>query len=483
MDRKDGGMRLVICGGGGFRVPLVHGEVLRRPELGVSEVVLYDSDADRLGVMLAVLEGQRGSGQGPVLRAETNLDKALAGADVVFSAMRVGGLEGRVADERTALDRGVLGQETTGVGGLTYGMRTVPVALELARTVARVAPEAVVINFTNPAGLVTEAMQSVLGDRVIGICDSPLGLANRCARAVGIPLSDLAIDYAGLNHLGWLMALRQADGVDLLPGLLANDALLDSFEEGALFDHDWLRTLGAIPNEYLHYWYDTREAIAAILSSETRGEFLAKQQDAFYASAATDPAQAWDLWREVNRERNETYMAETRTTARDETDIVSGGYEGVALALMGALKTAGSSAPEHVGGPGASVAASGGGPGASVPEPVEGPVRLILNVRNTIGGAPAVPGLPDDAVVEVPCLVDAAGIRPLPVSALPEHALGLAQQVEACNRLAIRAATEHRTDLAVAALALHPLIDSVEVAKEILAEVRVHVPELDVALG
>ncbi len=450
-------MRLVICGGGGFRVPLVYGEVLRRADLGVAEVVLYDSDAARLQVMLAVLEGQRGDGPGPRLRAETDLARALTGADVVFSAIRVGGLAGRVADERAALDRGVLGQETTGVGGLTYGMRTVPVALTLARTVAAVAPEAVVINFTNPAGLITEAMQQVLGDGVIGICDSPLGLANRCARAVGVPLAELAIDYAGLNHLGWLLALRRADGTDLLPGLLGDDRLLDSFEEGALFDHRWLRTLGAIPNEYLHYWYDTREAIAAIRTGPTRGEFLAGQQQAFYLAAATEPARAWDLWRAVNRERNETYMAETRTAARDETDIVSGGYEGVALALMGALQrpTAGSG----------------------------GAVRLILNVRNAIGGAPAVVGLPDDAVVEVPCLVDAAGVRPLPVSPLPEHALGLVQQVTACNRLAIRAVTEGRPDLAEAALALHPLVDSVQVAREILAEVSARVPELAAALS
>ncbi len=449
-------MRLVICGGGGFRVPLVYGEVLRRPELGVSEVVLYDNDAARLGVMLSVLRGQQGTEPGPDLSAETKLADALAGADVVFSAIRVGGVAGRVADERAALERGLLGQETTGVGGLTYAIRTVPVAVDLARTVARVAPEAVVINFTNPAGLVTEAMQSVLGDRVVGICDSPLGLANRCARAVGVPLAELEIDYAGLNHLGWLMGLRRADGVDLLPGLLADDARLDSFEEGALFDHDWLRTLGVIPNEYLHYWYDNRESIAAIRTGATRGEFLAAQQEAFYSAAAADPARAWQLWRDVNRERNETYMAETRTTARDETDIVSGGYEGVALALMGALVPSAGAASD--------------------------PVRLILNVRNSIGGAPAVQGLPDDAVVEVPCLVDGSGIRPLPVSSLPAHALGLAQQVKACDRLAIRAATEHRADLAVAALALHPLVDSVHVARQIVAEVRAQVPEFDAAL-
>ena len=177
-------MRLTICGGGGFRVPLVHGELLRRPELGVSEVVLHDTDEARLTAMSSVLRGRPAPGPAPAVRAVTRLDEALLGADVVFSALRVGGLAGRVADERCALDRGLLGQETTGAGGLTYALRTVPVAVALAEAIARVAPHALVINFTNPAGLVTEAMQRVLGDRVVGICDSPLGLATRLAGSV-----------------------------------------------------------------------------------------------------------------------------------------------------------------------------------------------------------------------------------------------------------------------------------------------------------
>ena len=177
--------------------------------------------------------------------------------------MRVGGLEGRTADERIALDLGLLGQETTGPGGVGYGLRTVPVALDVARRIRRLAPDAWVINFTNPAGLVTQAMQSVLGDRVVGICDSPLGLAKRAAGALGHDLDDLEIDYAGLNHLGWLTALR-LDGRDLLPDLLADERALEAIEEGHLFGTEWLRDLGSLPNEYLFYYYFTRDAIAQI---------------------------------------------------------------------------------------------------------------------------------------------------------------------------------------------------------------------------
>ena len=211
------------------------------------------------------------------------------GADFVFSAIRVGGLEGRVVDERLALDLGLLGQETTGPGGVGYGLRTVPVALAIAERVGLLAPDAWVINFTNPAGLVTQAMQSVLGDRVVGICDSPLGLAKRAAGALGLRLSEVVIDYAGTNHLGWLHGLS-ADGRDVLPELLADRERLESFEEGRLFGADWLQAIRAIPNEYLWYYDFTRDSIAQIREAgQTRGEYLLGQQGDFYAAVRRSP--------------------------------------------------------------------------------------------------------------------------------------------------------------------------------------------------
>ena len=435
-------MRLVVLGGGGFRVPLVHGALLRDTSTRrVTEVVLHDTDAARLAVMARVLEAA-GSGHesAPTVSVTTDLDEALAGADFVFSAIRVGGLVGRTVDERLALGLGLLGQETTGAGGVGYGLRSVPAAVHIAQRVEALAPDAWVINFTNPAGLVTQAMQSVLGDRVVGICDSPLGLARRAAGALGHDLADLEIDYAGLNHLGWLSGLR-LDGRDVLPDLLADAPTLGSIEEGHLFGTDWLQTLGLLPNEYLYYYYFTRDAIAQITSGEsTRGEFLLTQQTNFYAAVADSPATAFDQWDAVRRERNATYMQETRESSEGETseraaaDVEGGGYEGVALALMAAIAR-------------------------------DEPARLILDVRND----GAVPGLPDDAVVEVPCQVDASGPRALPVSPLRGSALGLAQQVKAVDELVIRAVSEGSGALAVQAIALHPLVDSVTVARQLLA--------------
>ncbi|AWI32021.1 6-phospho-beta-glucosidase [Streptomyces tirandamycinicus] len=426
-------MRLAILGGGGFRVPLVYGALLGdRDEGRVTRVTLHDVDGSRLRAVATVLAEQAaGVPDAPVVEATTDLDEALRGADFVFSAIRVGGLEGRAADERVALAEGVLGQETVGAGGIAYGLRTVPVATDIARRVAALAPDAWVINFTNPAGLVTEAMSRVLGDRVVGICDSPVGLGRRVARALGADPARVWMDYVGLNHLGWLRGVR-VRGRDELPRLLADREALGSLEEGRLFGADWLRSLGAIPNEYLHYYYFNRETVRAYRRAErTRGAFLRDQQAGFYAEPSLR------RWRSALAEREATYMAGSREASgageRAGTDLESGGYEKVALALMRAVAR-------------------------------DERTTLILNVRN--GTALSV--LDADAVIEVPCLVDASGAHPYAVDPLPGHATGLVTAVKAVEREVMTAAESGSRAAAVRAFALHPLVDSVTVARRLL---------------
>jgi 6-phospho-beta-glucosidase len=431
-------VKLTILGGGGFRVPLVYRALATASP--ITEVVLHDLAPGRLVAIQAVLEQLAVPGA-PAVRAATGLDEALDGARFVFSAIRVGGLAGRTVDERVALDCGVLGQETTGPGGVAYGLRTVPVALRVAERVAAVAPDAWVINFTNPAGMITEAMQRVLGQRVVGICDSPIGLVNRAARALRLGPGEPAVDYVGLNHLGWLRGLR-VDGVDRLPDLLADDTALGSIEEVRLIGADWVRALGALPNEYLYYYYRAREAVAAVSAAPTtRGEFLLAQQERFYAETTADPAGALRRWSQVHAERDASYMAESREASgageRAAEDLAVGGYQQVALELMAAL--------------------SGGQQRT-----------MILNVRN---GA-AVPGLPLDAVVEVPCLVGPHGVTPLATAPLPGAMLGLLQQVKAVEQDTIEAAATGSEALALRAFAQHPLVDSVGVAQELLRGYR-----------
>ncbi|PSL06867.1 6-phospho-beta-glucosidase [Haloactinopolyspora alba] len=436
-------MRLTILGGGGFRVPLVHA-ALAGDDSGVETIVLHDTDPVRVRSVKAVLD-ERSQGRGPELVVESDLATAVRGADFVFSAIRVGGLHGRSCDERSALAEGVLGQETTGAGGMLYGMRTVPVAMHIAETIRREAPDAWVINFTNPAGMVTEAMSAVLGDRVIGICDSPVGLFRRVARALDVDTEQAWFDYAGLNHLGWLRRVL-VDGRDVLPALLADDDALASFEEGKLFGASWLRTLGAIPNEYLYYYYFTRDAVTSINDAQaTRGEFLLAQQDEFYREADQPGAAA--RWDDVRREREATYMAESREAAgvgdRDALDLDGGGYDRVALALMRAI-----AADERA--------------------------TLVLNVRNRS----ALSGLDADAVVEVPCLVGRNGAHPIASGALDAPATSLVTSVKAAERTAIEAALSGSRRSAVKALAVHPLVDSVNTAERILDRELEALPEL-----
>ncbi len=216
----------------------------------------------------------------------------------------MGGTAGRVRDERIPLAEGVLGQETVGAGGVLYGLRTVPVALRIAERVAALAPGAWVINFTNPAGMVTEAMSRVLGDRVIGICDSPVGLVRRAARAAGA--DPAAFGGPGPDRLRLrgpepprLAAVVDAGRHrDLLPGLLADDAALAGFEEGRLFGADWLRALGALPNEYLHYYYFRRETLAAVRAArgDPRRVPGPPAGRLLRAAAARGPSGRYELW-------------------------------------------------------------------------------------------------------------------------------------------------------------------------------------------
>ena len=429
-------------------MPLVHAALLAQARSGgdsagsrITELVLYDTDSTRLDVVAAILAAQAGGApQAPRVRCAATLDEALRDADFVFSAIRVGGTRGRVRDEQLPLAEGVLGQETVGAGGVLYALRTVPVAVEIAERVRAVAPGAWVINFTNPAGIVTEAMARVLGERVIGICDSPVGLVRRAARAAGADPDTVEYAYSGLNHLGWLGSLRDPARGELLPGLLADAEALASFEEGRLFGAEWLRALGALPNEYLHYYYFRRETLRAVRGAqETRGEFLDRQQGEFFARAAqaASPDEALRLWETTRRRREETYLADSRAAGggwqRDTCDLDGGGYDAVALALMRSLSHG-------------------------------EPSRLVLNVPN----AGTLPTLPHDAIVETLCVVDAAGPRPLAGARLDGAQAGLVAQVKEVEQATITAALSSSRTAALRALGLHPLVDSPTVAARVL---------------
>jgi 6-phospho-beta-glucosidase len=471
-------MRLMIAGGGGFRVPLVYRALCAGPYAGlVRELVLYDVDPGRLAAVEAVLGSfarQLPPGAAPpAVRSTTSLAEALTGTDVVFAAIRPGGTAGRSKDERVALDLGLLGQETTGAGGISYALRSIPRMLDLAARMRRHCPDAWLLNFTNPAGMVTEALVPVLGRKVVGICDSASGLVYRAAHAAGVVLPEGRLDgvgYYGLNHLGWLYRL-ESGGRDVLPGLLADADALAGFEEGRLFRQPFVADLGCLPNEYLYYYYETEHALAGIRSSPTtRGESIDRQLTELYPRLAAAGLQAYPLWDQARHSREEGYLAEARAAGerRDEADLAGGGYERVALAVMRAL--------------------SGGGP-----------AELILNTPNTSGadddpGTPAIPGLPADAVVEVPCRVTLDGVAPLPQDRPAPAQLALMRRVKDVERLVVQATAQptglaarqdvgpgvgaRRRAAALAAFARHPLVDSDVLAAKLLAGYEAAFPEL-----
>ncbi len=431
-------MKIALLGGGGFRVPMIYGALLARAaRLELEEVALYDVDEWRLAQIASVLEGLEQERDSELsFRSTTRLDEALDGADFVFCAIRVGRLEGRVVDERVPLDEGVVGQETTGPGGLCFALRTVPVMVELARRVAERAPQAWFVNFTNPAGLVTEAIRAVLGDRTVGICDSPAGLCRRVAAALDRRPEELWFDYFGLNHLGWLRGVHDGRR-DLLPELLADDDRLATFEEGRLFGGDWLRALGMIPNEYLFFYYFASDTVGALRSGlQSRAEFLLRQQATFYGENGRAPAAALAAWRAVRREREQTYFAEAHAAAGisspDDDHEDAGGYEGEAVAVVEAIA-------------------------------LNERRVLILDTANRS----SLPFLDADAVVEVPCVVGSAGAHPVAVGDVPGHARALIESIKDVERMTISAALNRSRELAVKALALHPLVPSVNTARRI----------------
>ncbi|WP_216395872.1 6-phospho-beta-glucosidase [Arcanobacterium phocae] len=432
-------MKLLIVGGGGFRVPQVL-SVLSNPQLplNLTEICLYDVSNARLQTMRNVVK-YLGYDHLPPLTLTTDLQEAVKGSDFVFSAMRIGGTCGRVIDEHVALEHGVLGQETVGLGGYAYAFRTIPEALKLAAALRDFAPNAWVINFTNPAGIITQAMRTV-HPRVVGICDTPIGLVRRVAHIAGYDENQVDYDYVGLNHLGWLRSIT-VNGEDHLPAIIADREKLIRLEEARSVGVDWIQAIGKIPNEYLFYYYRNREAVESITGSRTRGEFLDSQQNDFYQNAHEFPSEAGKLWQDAHNEREATYMAESRKEGetRTEEDMSSGGYEHVALDLMLALATG-------------------------------TPTRMILDVANNDGEGILIPELREDAVVEVPCDVDSSGVHPRVVARIDGPELGLITTVKACEELVIEATLRADLQLAWRALASHPLVDSVNVARDILSE-------------
>lgn len=425
-------MKLAIVGGGGVRAPLFVQSALRRADrLGLAEISLMDTDAAQLqliGALCTELAARAGS----AVRVTTTtiVDEAFDGVSYVVTTVRPGGSEGRVRDERIAQARGVLGQETTGACGFAMAMRSIPSILAYARRLREISPNAWLFNFTNPAGLVSQALSDAGIDRCVGICDSANGAQNAVAKRLGIEPRAVEADLFGLNHLSFT---RHAlvDGVDRLPEALADDHFLASTSL-RVFEPKLVRRQGMWINEYLYYYYYLDRAMADAGNGPTRGEEVLDLNQHLVAELRAidpdrNPDRALSAYFDYERRRSGSYMQHAnhnRTADPAPPHADDGeGYAGVALGLMEALE---------------------GGT----------PIRTGLNVvnRGTIAD------LHDDDVVEVSCIVDRDGIRPVASGPMPNEQSYLIQSVKHYERLTAKAVLTRDRSLAIDALVAHPLV-------------------------
>lgn len=435
-------------GGGGVRTPLViFGINESARELGIDEVVLYDVDSERAAMMAAlgraVVEREGGALR---VRESSRIEDAVEGADFVLSSIRVGGVAGRTHDERAAIEHGYPGQETTGPAGMAMALRTIPVAIEQANMVHKLAPRAWLINFTNPAGLVTQAVMHHTQARVVGICDTPSELLHRIASVLGGE-SEIRCEYLGLNHLGWVRRIER-EGKDVTGKVLGDDFLLAQLYSAPLFDHELIRTLGLIPTEYLYFYYSRRRALANQRSrGSTRGAEVERLNRALFGRlagllSAGDGPSAVQAYTDYLNTRSGTYMLlessshqDLDSTAAEGEDPfrAANGYHRIALDVMRALRGRQNR-------------------------------RVIVNVRNH----GAIEGIDSDDVVEVPCRIASDCILPEPCGALPASVRGLVLQMKEYERATIEAAVSRSKLLARKAMLLNPAIGEWEPSEDLL---------------
>lgn len=433
-------MKLAVIGGGGARTPLlVNGLV--QSDLPVREIALFDPDRERLAVMASLARLR--AGDVTLSTTETSAE-AIAGADFVFTSIRVGGIAARVHDESTALAHGIVGQETVGPGGFAKAMRTVRHLVQYAREVQAVAPRAWIINFTNPVGIITQAVRTATGARIIGICDTPTELYEEVCHALDIPVGEAHVDYFGLNHLGWVREVYH-QGAPQIHRLWEEPERLARVYRTPLFTLDYLRELRLLPTEYVYYYYRPAEAFANVSRSGTsRARVIAAlNEDLFRGLHETSgDRHRLEMYEQYLAARDAGYMqleaGRSEPRPRNPWGELSG-YDRIALHTVRGI---------HF------------NTNAIIP----------LNVENRGN----LPELEDHDVVEVPCVVNTNGALPLHVGAVPDAIRDLLVSVKRYERLTVNAALTGDTSLALRALASNPLVPDAATAERLVTALRLN---------
>ena len=429
-------LKLTIIGGGSSYTPeLIDGIIRRIDALPVTEICLVDVEdgARKVGIIEEFTQRMLDKA-GVDIKVWSTLDRreGIRGAQFVMSQFRVGGLAARARDERIPLRYHVIGQETTGPGGFAKALRTIPVILDICRDIEEVAPDAWLINFTNPAGMVTEAVIKHTNVKVMGLCNVPINMHYATARMLDRKPEEVAMDFAGLNHMVWVHKVSVAgeDKTQEVLRLLGDGASLNMnniTEEP--WDKAFLKALGVVPCPY-HRYFCLKEAMLAdeLKAAEgggTRAEQVMKTEEELF-----------ELYADPHLDHKPTQL-EKRGGAY---------YSEVSLDLVDAIWNN----------------------------------RKTINVVNTRNNG-AINGLPDDAVVEINAMVDADGAHAISFGTMAPQLNGLLQQVKAYETLAIDAGVYGDYDKALMALSLNPLVPDMATGKkildDILAENRDYLPQ------
>jgi 6-phospho-beta-glucosidase len=442
-------MKLAILGGGGVRAIMLTRSLVRRAKrLGIDRLVFMDNDEKKLALFGALCR-KAGSILDPEVHLQFTKDsvEAVRDADFVFTTIRPGGDRGRATDERIGLSHGVIGQETTGVGGFAMAMRSIPPLVDYLATIRRHAkPGVIVFNFTNPSGLVTQALRDKGYDFVYGICDAPSGFMGQVAELYGRRLRDLEIEMVGLNHLSYYLSVR-IDGKEMLRDILANPRLYEDTDM-RYFEPELARQLGVLLNEYLYYFYYRERVLQKMMAApKIRSEIIVDINAAMMAELEKldmerDFAKAIAVYAEHNYRRESTYLTNESGIPRKEGliprfDIYAeddGAYAGVAMAFVEAKLTG-----------------------------RDGEMVLCLPNEGTVSW------LRDSDIIETSCRIGGFGAAPKELHReLPDCCKDLVSTVKLYERQAARAILERDRACAIEALMVHPLVNSYSLARELL---------------
>ncbi|MET7738934.1 6-phospho-beta-glucosidase [Streptomyces sp. NPDC005385] len=413
-------MKLTVVGGGSTYTPeLIDGFARLRDTLPVEELVLVDPAADRLelvgGLARRIFAKQGHPGR---IVTTSDLDAGVEGADAVLLQLRVGGQAARQQDETWPLECGCVGQETTGAGGLAKALRTVPVVLDIAERVRRSNPDAWIIDFTNPVGIVTRALLQA-GHKAVGLCNVAIGFQRKFAGLLGVSPADVHLDHVGLNHLTWETGVRLGgpEGENVLPKLLAEHG--DAVADDLRLPRSLVDRLGVVPSYYLRYFYAHDAVVEELRTKPSRAAEVAEMERQLLAMYG-DPA--LDEKPELLARRGGAFYSEAAVD--------------LAASLLG----------------------GGGSP------------YQVVNAYNR----GTLPFLPDDAVIEVQAAINAKGATPLAVPAVDPLYAGLMANVTAYEDLALEAALRGGRDRVFRALLAHPLIGQYAYADTLTDQLIAH---------